>query len=80
MGSPGLLGDTSARDYSRKLKLLNAYAETELRLAIASLKLMPGMRLLDAGCGTGEALGWLRAQVAPEDVVVGMDLTAAHAA
>jgi SAM-dependent methyltransferase len=78
MGSPGLLGDTSARDYSRKLNLFNACAETELRLAIASLKLVPGMKLLDAGCGTGEALGWLRGQVATEDVVVGMDLASAH--
>ena len=79
MGSPGLLGDTSARDYSRKLNLFNACAETELRLAIASLKLVPGMKLLDAGCGTGEALGWLRGQVATEGVVVGMDLASAHA-
>jgi len=78
MGSPGLLGDTSARDYSRKLNLFNACAETELRLAIASLKLVPGMKLLDAGCGTGEALGWLRGQVATEGVVVGMDLASAH--
>lgn len=78
MNSPGLLGDTTARDYVRKLKLFNAYAEPELRQAIASLKLVPGMRLLDAGCGTGEALDWLRAELAPEDVVVGVDLASAH--
>jgi SAM-dependent methyltransferase len=78
MSSPGLLGDTSARDYSHKLRLFNSCAETELREAISSLKLVPGMRVLDAGCGTGEALGWLRAQVATDDVVVGMDLASAH--
>ena len=54
--STGLLGDTTARDYSRKLGLFNACAAPELRHAIASLALTPGMRVLDAGCGTGEAL------------------------
>jgi SAM-dependent methyltransferase len=36
------------------------------------------MRLLDAGCGTGEALEWLHEQVAPEGIVVGIDLASAH--
>ena len=58
----GKLGDTPARDYGRKLRLFNAFAEPELRAAIASLDLKPGMRVLDAGCGTGEALGWLQAR------------------
>ena len=52
----GLLGDTTARDYSRKLQLFNSFAEPELRRAIASLGLKQGMHVLDAGCGTGEAL------------------------
>lgn len=82
MNSPttasGLLGDTAARDYSGKLKLFNAFAAPELRQAIASLALKPGMRVLDAGCGTGEALGWLAAEVAPKGAVVGIDLAAAH--
>ena len=76
----GLLGDTAARDYSRKLKLFNAFAAPELRQAIASLSLRPGMRVLDAGCGTGEALAWLAAEVAPEGTVVGIDLAAPHVA
>jgi SAM-dependent methyltransferase len=76
----GLLGDTSARDYSRKLQLFNAFAEPELRQAIASLGLRAGMRVLDAGCGTGEALGWLNAAVSPGGEVVGIDLAAAHVA
>lgn len=74
----GLLGDTAARDYSRKLKLFNAFAAPELRQAIASLALKPGMRVLDAGCGTGEALAWLAAGVAPGGAVVGMDLATSH--
>ena len=74
----GLLGDTAGRDYSRKLKLFNAFAAPELRQAMGSLALKPGMRVLDAGCGTGEALGWLAAEVAPGGVVIGMDLAASH--
>src|SRR5215813_5356391 len=76
----GLLGDTSARDYSRKLQLFNSFAEPELRRAIASLGLKPGMRVLDAGCGTGEALRWLSEAVAPDGMVLGIDLAAAHVA
>jgi SAM-dependent methyltransferase len=74
----GLLGDTATRDYSRKLQLFNAFAEPELRQAIASLKLEPGMRVIDAGCGTGEALPWLLDEVGPGGSVVGIDLASAH--
>ncbi|MBV8974810.1 MAG: methyltransferase domain-containing protein, partial [Sinobacteraceae bacterium] len=74
----GRLGDTPQRDYSRKLRLFNALAEPELRQAIAALRLEPGMRVLDAGCGTGEALGWLAAAVGPEGLAVGIDLSASH--
>jgi SAM-dependent methyltransferase len=73
----GLLGDTTARDYSRKLRLFNSFVEPELRQAIAGLGLKQGMRVLDAGCGTGEALRWL-CDAAPLGTVVGMDLAAAH--
>jgi SAM-dependent methyltransferase len=74
----GLLGDTIARDYSRKLRLFNSFVEPELRRAIANLGLKDGMRVLDAGCGTGEALQWLCHAVAPHGTVVGLDLAAAH--
>jgi SAM-dependent methyltransferase len=74
----GLLGDTTARDYSLKLRLFNAFAEPELRRTIAGLGLKQGMRVLDAGCGTGEALRWLCDAVAPQGTVVGIDLAAAH--
>lgn len=76
----GLLGDTAARDYSRKLRLFNSFAAPELRRAIAGLELVQGMRVLDAGCGTGEALQWLSDAVAPDGAVVGIDLAAAHVA
>lgn len=74
----GLLGDSAARDYSGKLRSFNAFAEPELRAAIRTLGLRPGMRVLDAGCGTGEALAWLGAEVGATGTVVGMDLAIAH--
>ena len=76
----GLLGDTKARDYARKLQLFNAFAEPEIRRAVATLGLNPGERILDAGCGTGEALNWLFDAVHPEGLVAGLDLAAAHTA
>jgi SAM-dependent methyltransferase len=76
--SPGLLGDTPSRDYSRKLRHFNSFAEPELRRLITSLGLSPGMRILDAGCGTGEALAWLFDEVKPSGHVIGIDLAAAH--
>jgi SAM-dependent methyltransferase len=74
----GRLGDTPERDYSRKLRMFNAFAEPELRAAIDSLDLVPGMRVLDAGCGTGETLGWLAAAVTPAGFALGIDLSTNH--
>ncbi|MGH8214743.1 MAG: class I SAM-dependent methyltransferase [Rhodanobacteraceae bacterium] len=74
----GLLGDTPQRDYAEKLRLFNAFAKPELGEAIAALSLGADARVLDAGCGTGEALGWWRATVGDAGIVVGMDLAAAH--
>ena len=80
-GSPGaLLGDTPARDYAAKLRLFGAFAEPELREAIRGLAVKPGARVLDAGCGTGEALGWLAEAVDPGGQVTGIDLAHAHVA
>ena len=78
--STTLLGDNTDRDYSAKLRSFNAFAEPEIRALIRSLDLKPGMHILDAGCGTGEALTWLSSEVAPSGRVVGIDLAAAHVA
>ncbi len=74
----GLLGDTAARNYARKLRAFNAFAEPELKQGVAHLALRPGMRVLDAGCGTGEVLGWLYEKVEPGGLAVGLDLSAPH--
>ena len=74
----GRLGDTPSRDYAEKLQLFNAMAEPELREAIASLHLAPGMRVLDAGCGTGEPLRWLASAIAPGGLALGLDLSMSH--
>ena len=74
----GLLGDTPQRDYTEKLQLFNAFARPELREAIAALAVRAGERVLDAGCGTGEAVGWFHESAGNRTLVVGMDLAAAH--
>jgi SAM-dependent methyltransferase len=76
--SAGLLGDTPSRDYSRKLSQFNSFAEPELRRLMETLELRPGMRILDAGCGTGDALPWLYEKIKPSGHVTGIDLSAAH--
>ena len=76
----GLLGDTPQRDYSRKLGLFMRFAAPELRAALDTLALSPGMQVLDAGCGSGEALAWLAQGVGPTGRVVGVDLSEAHLA
>jgi SAM-dependent methyltransferase len=75
-----LLGDTPNRDYSQKLRLFNAFAENELRSLIRDSALAPGIRILDAGCGTGETLQWLAEAIGPSGKVVGIDLAEAHTA
>ena len=35
----------------------------------------PGAVVLDAGCGTGRGLPWLRKAVGPDGVLIGLDLT-----
>ncbi|MFI2618118.1 class I SAM-dependent methyltransferase [Streptomyces sp. NPDC018584] len=47
------------------------------RAAVAELRLRPGSRVLDAGCGTGRALPALRDAVGASGVVLGADLTPA---
>ncbi|MEU0721073.1 methyltransferase domain-containing protein [Streptomyces lavendulocolor] len=45
--------------------------------AVAAMGLRPGGAVLDAGCGTGRALPYLRAAVGAGGTVVGLDLTPA---
>ena len=74
----GLLGDTPQRDYTEKLRLFNAFARPELCEAIAALAVQVDARVLDAGCGTGEAVGWFQESAGDRALVVGMDLASAH--
>ena len=45
---------------------------------MASVGLERGMRVLDAGCGSGDALQWLDECVGPGGQVIGFDLAGAH--
>lgn len=45
------------------------------RAAVAELGLRAGQAVLDAGCGTGRALPFLRGAVGPDGLVAGADLT-----
>src|SRR5262245_34582776 len=73
-----ILKDAPTRDYSPKLRRFNEFAEQELRQAIQSLGLAAGTRVLDAGCGSGEALRWFH-EFEP-DLLAGMDLSSGHVA
>ncbi|MGN6790236.1 MAG: class I SAM-dependent methyltransferase [Rhodanobacteraceae bacterium] len=74
----GLLGDTPWRDYTGKLRLFNAFARPELREAIDALSMPVDSCVLDAGCGTGDAVDWWHASSQDRWTVVGMDLSTAH--
>lgn len=74
----GMLGDTPQRDYAEKLRLFNAFARPELCEAIDALSLPASSRVLDAGCGTGEAVAWFHQSTQGRAMVVGMDLATAH--
>lgn len=74
------LGDHPQRDYARKLQLFNAFAGPELRGLMLAAGLQPGMRVLDAGCGTGETLRKLADIVGPQGLAIGADLSAPHIA
>lgn len=54
-----------------------AYQAPAYEAAVARLRLAPGGRAMDLGCGTGRAMPSLRAQVGPDGHVLGVDLTPA---
>lgn len=76
-GPSGLLGDTAARDYAAKLARFHAFAAAELTQIADTLALEAGMRVLDAGCGTGEKLRLFHERVGG-GFVLGLDLSQAH--
>lgn len=78
-GTPGLLGDTPAREYGRKLELFALFVEPEVRPVLEGLVADPGCRVLDAGCGPGVTTEWLTV-AASHGTVVGVDLARGHAA
>lgn len=76
--SKQLLGDSVQRNYSRKLDLFNAFAAPELRRALATLPLKPGMVVVDAGCGTGGMMNLFTEVVGASGRVIGLDLAQMH--
>ncbi|MFI8280203.1 methyltransferase domain-containing protein [Streptomyces sp. NPDC085929] len=54
-----------------------AYQTPAYEAAAARLRLEPGGRAVDLGCGTGRAMPGLRAQVGPRGHVLGIDVTPA---
>jgi SAM-dependent methyltransferase len=74
-------GDRSARkapdtdSYAHKLRLSDSLREPAIRSAIRALRLPPGSRGLDAGCGIGSHTLLLAEAVAPEGHVTGLDLS-----
>ncbi|WP_343234657.1 class I SAM-dependent methyltransferase [Streptomyces sp. ICC1] len=52
-----------------------AYQTPAYEAAVARMRLRPGQRALDLGCGSGRALPALRELVGPSGTVIGVDLT-----
>jgi len=73
------LADGASRDYSRKLDLFNRFAEPELRAAITALEIVPGSRVLDAGCGTGMQSMWLAEAAGSRGMLTAVEISEAHA-
>jgi demethylmenaquinone methyltransferase / 2-methoxy-6-polyprenyl-1,4-benzoquinol methylase len=66
---------TDADSYSHKLALSDLLREQAIRSAIRALKLPPGSRGLDAGCGIGSHSLLLAEAVRPGGHVIGLDLS-----
>ncbi|MCX5381497.1 methyltransferase domain-containing protein [Streptomyces sp. NBC_00091] len=54
-----------------------AYQTPAYESAVSRMRLAPGRRAVDLGCGTGRAMPALRAQVGPAGQVLGIDVTPA---
>ncbi|MBW1792070.1 MAG: methyltransferase domain-containing protein [Deltaproteobacteria bacterium] len=66
---------TDADIYAHKLALADLLREPAIRSAIQALKLPPGSRGLDAGCGIGSHTLLLAEAVEPGGQVIGLDLS-----
>jgi len=58
-----------ARSYNRDTSMFQPFR----RAVVEALPLRRGQVVLDAGCGTGLCLGWLRERVGPVGAVVGIE-------
>jgi len=68
--------DRRARWYDAIVRLLSFGGDREYRRrAVAALRLRPGQRVLDVGCGTGLNFRLLSEGVGPKGLVVGTDLS-----
>ncbi|HEX7666522.1 MAG TPA: methyltransferase domain-containing protein [Polyangiaceae bacterium] len=68
---------SSLPDYAAALSAFHRCAGDSLHAIVRSLPLTPGMRVLDAPCGDGTYLPWLRECVGDSGRVVGADRSAA---
>ncbi|HEX7665278.1 MAG TPA: methyltransferase domain-containing protein, partial [Polyangiaceae bacterium] len=68
---------SSLPDYGAALSAFHRCAGDSLHAIVRSLPLTPGMRVLDAPCGDGTYLPWLRERVGEGGRVVGADRSAA---
>jgi SAM-dependent methyltransferase len=73
MTQPGNLPQADAEPYEKALERLNRFQEPEARRAIADLRLPPGSRGIDVGCGVGLWTLWLAEAVGSGGRVVGIE-------
>ncbi|MGD2294764.1 MAG: class I SAM-dependent methyltransferase [Candidatus Aminicenantes bacterium] len=66
---------TDMNSYIKKLEEAHPLREDILHSAIAELKLLPGSRGLDAGCGIGQPAMLLAEAVGPDGHVTGLDIS-----
>ena len=66
--------------YAAALSAMHRSSRDALRGIIDRLPIAEGMRVLDAPCGDGTYLPWLRARVGAKGRVVGADLSPAYLA